>query len=277
MTVDVHQHVWPRRLVQVLRDRREPPCLDGDVLVTAEGAFPMDVETALPEPRLELLERTGIDVALVSLQPTLEPPDDVADAYHEGMAELASPRLRPLAYAKALDGFAGASISARELLDLDRVAPLLDELQERSQLLFVHPGAGRPVDGAPGWWSAVVDYTAQMQAAYAVWLWRGTERWPDLRVLFALLAGGAPFQLERLALRGGLDLRRAVSANVFLDTSSYGPRALELCLSVYGVDRIVFGSDAPVLDPDESLKAVRTFGENVTAALCTTNPARLLA
>lgn len=276
MNYDVHQHVWPRRLVQVLRDRREPPCLDGDVLVTAEGRFPVDVEAALPEARLELLDRSGIDVAVVSLQATLDPTEDVVDAYHEGMAELEEPRLRPLAYGRALDGFVGAAVSARDLLDGDRLAPLLDELERRSQLLFVHPGAGRGVDGAPAWWCSVVDYTSQMQAAYAFWLWQGRERWPRLPVLFALLAGGAPFQLERLAARG-IDLRDVVAADIWLDTSSYGPRALELCLSIFGADRLVYGSDAPVLDPEASLSAVRSFGEAIEAALRTHNPTRLLA
>lgn len=276
MTHDLHQHVWPRRLVRVLRARREPPRLDGDVLVTAEGRFPVDVEAALPEPRLELLDRRGIDVALVSLQPTLDPTQDVIDAYHEGFDELGDPRLRPLAYAQALDGLAGASVPAGDLLELDRAAPLLDELEARSQLLFVHPGAGRRAEDAPDWWCSVVDYTAQMQAAYAMWLWQGAKRWPRLRVLFAFLAGGAPFQLERLAGRG-IELRDAVSADVYLDTSSYGPRALELCLSVYGVERLVHGSDAPVLDPEVSLRAVRSFGEAIETALCTHNPTRLLA
>ena len=276
MTYDLHQHVWPRRLVRVLRERSEPPRLEHDVLVTGEGSFPIDVDAVLPETRLDLLDRRGIDVAVVSLQPTLDPPPEVVDAYHEGMADLDDPRLRPLAYAAALDGFAGASIAARDLLDLALLAPLLDELERRGQILFVHPGPGRTVEDAPAWWCSVVDYTAQMQAAYAFWLWQGAQRWPKLRVLFALLAGGAPFQLERLAARG-LELRDAVAADVYLDTSSYGPRALELCLSVYGVDRLVYGSDAPVLDPKVSLNAVRKFGDNVTAALCDHNPSRLLA
>jgi 6-methylsalicylate decarboxylase len=273
---DLHQHVWPQGLVDVLRARREPPRLEGESLVTSEGRFEVDVEAALPENRLELLERHGIDVALVSLQPTIDPTDDVVDAYHAGMAATEYPRLRPLAYACVLDGFAGATLSARDLLDPERVAPVLDELERRSQILFVHPGPGARARGAPAWWCSVVDYTAQMQAAYAVWLWQGVERWPRLPVLFALLAGGAPFQLERLARRG-IELRDAVSADVYLDTSSYGPRALELCLSVYGVDWLVYGSDAPVLSPDASLKAARSFGDNVAAALCEHNPARLLA
>ena len=275
MIHDIHQHVWPRGVVDVLHARREPPRLEGDVLVTREGSFAIEVEAALPERRAELLEQRGIDVALVSLQPTLEPTEDVVDAYHEGITDVDG-RLRPLACGRVLDGFAGATVPARDLLDLNRVAPLLDELQSRSLLLFVHPGAGGRVAGAPDWWCPVVDYTAQMQAAYAVWLWHGVERWPNLRVLFALLAGGAPFQLERLAGRG-IDLRDAVAGDVYLDTSSYGPRALEFCLSVYGVERLVHGSDSPVRDPEESLRVIRSFGDNIAALLLTDNPARLLA
>ena len=275
MIHDLHQHVWPRGVVEVLRARREPPRLEGDVLVTREGSFPVDVDAALPERRAELLERRGIDVALVSLQPTLEPTEDIIAAYHEGISN-GDPRLRPLACGRALEGFAGATVAARDLLDLDSLAPLLDELQSRSLLLFVHPGPGVRVAGGPDWWCSVVDYTAQMQAAYAGWLWHGVERWPTLRVLFALLAGGAPFQLERLAGRG-LELRDAVVGDVYLDTSSYGPRALEFCLSVYGVERLVHGSDSPVRDPDESLRVIRGFGENIAALLLTDNPERLLA
>jgi predicted TIM-barrel fold metal-dependent hydrolase len=272
---DVHQHVWPGRVVEVLRRRRQPPLLDGDVLITPEGRFPVDVGAALPKRRLELLAQRGVDVALVSLQPTLEPSEDVIEAYHEALAELGEPQLRPLAYAEAREACAGAVVSARAVRDLDALAPLLAELEQRSQLLFVHPGAARPVPGAPAWWAPVVDYTAQMQAAYATWLAQGAARWPRLRVLFALLAGGAPFQLERLAPRG-VGLREAVAADVYLDTSSYGPRALEFCLSVYGVDRLVHGSDAPVLDPATSLDAVRKFGDNVATALFETNVRRLL-
>ena len=245
------------------------------MLVTAEGAFRVDVDAALPEARLELLDQRGIDVALVSLQATLEPTDDVVDAYHEGIAEVANGRFRPLAYGRVVDGFAGVSLPARDLLAPERVAPLLDELERRSQLLFVHPGAGSGGDGPP-WWCPVVEYTAQMQASYAAWLWEGVERWPRLRVLFALLAGGAPFQLERLAGRG-IELRDAVSADVYLDTSSYGPRALEFCLSVYGVERLVHGSDAPVRDPEESLGVIRSFGDNISALLLSQNPTGLLA
>jgi predicted TIM-barrel fold metal-dependent hydrolase len=121
----------------------------------------------------------------------------------------------------------------------------------------------------------VVEYTAQMQAAYAVWLAEGAKHWPNLRIVFAILAGGGPFQLERLQSRGvpGRDL---LHDNVYFDTASYGHRALELCLATFGVGQLLFGSDAPVIDPEPTLDAVRGFGDAVMDALCNRNPTRLL-
>ena len=83
-----------------------------------------------------------------------------------------------------------------------------------------------------------------MQRAYFAWLARAQERWSDVTVVFAILAGGAPMQLERLASRG-VDVRSTLHRNVFFDTASYGRRALELCIETFGVEQLVFGSDAP--------------------------------
>src|SRR5206468_9950195 len=121
------------------------------------------------------------------------------------------------------------------------------------------PGAAAPPRGARAWWSAVVGYTAQMQAAYAAWLAAGIERWPRLPVVFAILAGGGPFQLERLGSRGG-DARAASHAAIYLDTASYGRHALRLCIATLGVAQLVYGSDVPVIDSHATLEAVRLLG-----------------
>lgn len=215
----------------------------------------------------------------MSLAPTLatDAQPDLCDAYHEGIRELAAAaegRIAPLAAGRCLAGFAGACVSATTLLA--GAGPLLDELERAGQLLLVHPGpAGPPPAGLPGWWTAVVDYTAQMQAAYAVWLARDAARHPGLPVVFAILAGGGPFQLERLRSRG-VELRSALHPNVYFDTASYGRRSLELCLSTFGVTQLVFGSDAPVVDPGPTLGAVRGFGAAVADLVLARTPARLL-
>jgi predicted TIM-barrel fold metal-dependent hydrolase len=94
-------------------------------------------------------------------------------------------------------------------------------------------------------------------------------------VVFAILAGGGPFQLERLRSRG-IPGRELLHENVYFETASYGRRALNLCLETFGVGQVCFGSDAPVIDPQPTLDAVRGFGEAVTDALCNVNPSRLL-
>ena len=285
-TIDFHQHLWPEPLIEVLSRRNRPPRLRGSVLeLVGERESEIDLGAHALEARLALLDRSGIDSAVVLLQPTLgltELPEgeaaEIVSAYEIGILELAQrapERIVPLAAGSDPAGFIGAAIGAPELMDLNRVAPKLDELVRRDALLFVHPGPATPPEGVPAWWAAVVDYTAQMQAAHAFWLAEGNARWPALRVVFALLAGGAPFQLERLRSRG-VSGRDVLHPNVFFETSSYGNRALELCLATFGVSQLVFGTDVPVLDPEQGLDAVRGFGDAVADALCNQNPARLL-
>ena len=89
-------------------------------------------------------------------------------------------------------------------------------------------------------------------------------------------AGGAPIQLERMLSRGA-DERVVSRPGIYLDAASYGRRALELCLGAPGAAQLVYGSDAPVIDSRPTLQAVRSFGRAVEHALCSENPARLLA
>lgn len=279
LSYDLHHHLWPEALIAGLRARRTRPRLRGGVLELAGGDWDVDLAAHTLEARLAALDRDEIDVALISCPPTLELDESLAEAYHEGIVELVGAsggRLRALAYGSARDGFAGACVAASDLLELAALEPLLGELERRGSLLFVHPGPAPAPHGVPAWWPAVVDYTTQMQAAYAAWLARGRDSWPDLRVVFAILAGGFPFQLERLASRG-IDTRGVLDPNVYLDTASYGERALELSLSTYGVGQLVYGSDSPVIDAEPTLRSIRGFGQAVVDAVCRDNPARLLA
>jgi hypothetical protein len=280
MTYDLHRHLWPDPLVEALRARTAPPCLRDGTLVLAEGEYEIDAGAYGVERCLAALDRDGIDVAVVSCPPTLgiEPFDELVAAYHAGVrdaVDASGGRLLAFSVQRPQPGFVGTTVAAGALLDLDGIAPVLDELQRGGGVLFVHPGPVEAAAGAPEWWTAGVGYTAQMQAAYATWLGEGIDRWPDLRVLFAILAGGGPFQLERLRSRG-FDVRRALRANLYLDTASYGRRALELCLAAFSRRALVFGSDAPVIDARLTLDAVHGFGQAVTETICGSNPRGLL-
>jgi predicted TIM-barrel fold metal-dependent hydrolase len=249
----------------------------------------------------------GIDRALVALSSALGietlPPAEAApllEAHHQGIEALparfggwgAVPLLAPDPAdvdAAIARGCVGISLPAAALATpaaLDRVGPLLERLERHDAALFVHPGpvaesglaASGPagVDAAsaaaalPTWWPALTDYVAQMGAAWFAFLHAGRAAHPRLRVLFAMLAGGAPLQLERFAARGG-EAPAAPDPNVFYDTSSYGPRMLEAMLDAVGPDQLVYGSDRPVVDP-----GAPPLDGALAQALLSTNPDRLL-
>ncbi len=284
-TFDVHRHLWPEQFLEALARREAPPRFRGSTLeLERQGSFELELRAYSLESCLEALDRDGIDAAVISLAPSLElgqlseeEAEPLFAAYHDGILELARQaggRIRPLAAARVLEGFAGATVAADALLDLDGLSALLDELTGHGGVLFVHPGPCDPPRDAPPWWSALVDYTAQMQAAYAAWLASGAGRWPDVPVIFAILAGGGPFQIERLRSRD-FDVRRTLLPNVYFETASYGRRALELCLATFGVRQLLYGSDGPVIDSQPTLRDVRGFGQAVADALCRDNPTRL--
>ena len=286
MTVDLHQHLWPDAFVAALRSRSAVPCLDGETLVLDEGRFEYASSAHDPEQRLAQLDRDEVDVAVVSLPASLGlgalTPDErrgLEDAWIDGIRELvegANGRLAALAPDRVVDGFVGTSVSAEIFDDFDASAPLLEEVSQVGGYLFVHPGPVRHRPGAPRWWAGIVEYAAGMQSAWFSWLDGGRERLPELRIVFAMLAGGAPFQLERLALRSPLDVRSMLDRNVYLDVSTHGRRAIELCIETFGVEQLVYGSDVPVVEAAPTLRAVRAFGDSVAHIILHDNPEKLL-
>jgi 6-methylsalicylate decarboxylase len=286
-TFDLHQHLWPEAFVAALRRRTTPPRIVGDEIETVEGAFAIDLRDHDAGDRVQALDRDGIGVALLSLQPSLGldllPDDDRegleevwADAVRDLMAASAG-RFRAFSPSRMRAEFAGVSLGSSTFMDFDRSAELLDAAAAAGGVVFVHPDIHGPAHPTrPAWWEWVTGYPSRMQAAYLAWLAFGRQRWPSLRVLFAMLGGGGPFQLERLARRG-IDVRSVLDPNTFFEVSTHGRRAIELCIETFGVGQLAYGSDTPVVDPRPTLDAVRGFGDAVVHVLQTDTPSRLLA
>jgi hypothetical protein len=211
------------------------------------------------------------------------------DAYHDGIAELGAPfagwaaacltAIDAGGLAKQLDrGFAGLQLPATAVADepgYQWCAPLLDVLAARDLPLFIHPGPAPEAGAAgPAWWAALVPYVQQLHAAWFAFRAYGRAAYPRLRVCFTALAGLGPLHGERLAARGGGDslARGAVDPRMFVETSSYGSRAVDCVLRVLGVDMLVFGSDRPYAEPHPDLG----LGDAAHYAIRTANPARLL-
>lgn len=285
-TFDVHQHLWPQGFVAALRARDAPPFVDGDALTTQEGRFEIDLADHDVAARLRLLDRDEIEVAVLSLQTSLGLEALTADeragleaAWADGVLELvAASEGRLLAFSPSVvrNGFVGVSLGSSVLVDADGASSMLDDAEASGAVVFVHPDAGRWAGSArPPWWDWVTGYPARMQEAYLAWLAFGRDRWPTLRIVFAMLAGGGPFQLERLARRG-VDVRSALDPNTFFEVSTHGRRAIELCVETFGVGQLAYGSDTPVVDSRPTLDAVRGFGDAVTHVLQTDTPSRFL-
>jgi hypothetical protein len=293
---DIHQHIWPAPLVGALRRRSQPPRLAGWTLLTA-GEPPYHVDPAGHDVTIRLAQvaEDGIDLAVVSLSSPLGieylPPRDaepLLDAYHDGVAALGPPftgwaaacltAIDAPSLAKQLDrGFAGLQLPASALADeagYRHAGPLLDVLAERDLPLFIHPGpAAVAGPGTPGWWAALVPYVQQMHAAWFAFRAFGRLTYPRLRVCFAALAGLGPLHGERLASRGAGPLARGVvDPRMFVETSSYGSRAVDSVIRVLGVDMLVFGSDRPYAEPNPD----SGLGDAARYAMRVTNPARLL-
>jgi hypothetical protein len=240
--------------------------------------------------RAALVREDGVDLALVSLSSPIGieslPPAEAApllEAYHEGsLAFPATFGTWAAACLSAIDaaalewalgrGCVGLQLPATALLDAggyERCRRLLEVLERSGRPLLVHPGQAWCASGAPPWWPAVVPYVQQMPQAWFAFKAHGRPRHRHLRVCFAILAGLGPLHGERSAARGGG--RGVIDPDAFVETSSYGTRAIDATLRVLGVDVIVHGSDRPYAQPPTP-----ALGDSAAYAMLTTNPLRLL-
>jgi len=304
LRTDVHQHLWPEALVAALTRRREPPlirrCADAWVLrVPDEPAHRFDPAEHDPAVRAQQLTADGVQRALLAISSPLgieslprDEAEPLLEAHNGGLLALGEPfavwgavALRPPDPAdvdRLLDaGAIGLSLPAGALSGpegLDRCGPLLERLARRAAPLLVHPGPGpwrashaAAEPGTPGWWPAMTHYVADMNTAWHAFAAFGRAQHPDLRIVFAMLAGGAPLHGERLAGRGG-PAHALADDLVFYDASSYGERTIDAVVRCVGVDQLVYGSDRPVVEPLPTCP----LGLAAAAAMVGANVARLL-
>jgi 6-methylsalicylate decarboxylase len=288
MKIDVHQHLWTEPLVQALAARRELPFVRSEhgltvLFLAGERPYVIDLSAEAPARRAALVERDGLDRALLCLSSPLgieslprEQSLPLIDAYHDGALSLDVPfgvwgaialdRPEPDDVDRALDrGCVGLSLPGGALASveaLSRVRSVLARLERRGAPLLVHPGPGtapgRGVSGAGGeaslgdplWWPALTRYIAEMHAAWLAFLSAGRLQHSELRVVFSMLAGLAPLHAERLSSRGA-PAPLLPDPLVFYETSSYGPSAVRILEDIVGSEQLLYGSDRPVVEPGE--------------------------
>lgn len=295
MDVDIHQHLWPEAFLHALRARSRSPRMVDWTLELFGESYAIDPAAHDVQARTAQADDDGLELVCVAPSAALgidrlpaAESAELTNAWLDGALELPPPfrawtttgldEPDPDALTGALErGAIGLELAADAVAApgaLDRLAPLLDVLDEAQRPLLVHPGPtdGRGTEHRPAWWTPVVPYVSQLHAAWWAWADGGRERFPRLPVCFAALAGLGPLHGERQRARGGRSRSGAIDSLTFLETSSYGTQAVDAVIRVLGIDGLCHGSDRPYAAPSDL-----ALDDAATHALRSRNPGRLLA
>jgi predicted TIM-barrel fold metal-dependent hydrolase len=110
--------------------------------------------------------------------------------------------------------------------------------------------------------------------------------YPDVTLVVHNLGGNIPYEVERMDHRSLLDTpdeelpsSRFRKAKVYVDCNSFGPRAIEAAVSLYGAERIVCGTDGSAFGVDWTRKALAdaAIGEAEREQILHRNAAAMLA
>ena len=164
--------------------------------------------------------------------------------------------------ALGLPGMIGAQMPGNCFLtrkDAEAMRPLLEVANRHRAVLFIHHGP-RPGDAFPKVAGDTDNArrrngTLDMQASLSsvmvtLCLTDFLAPYPDVTVVVHNLGGNIPYEVERMDHRCLLDTpeeelpsSRFRKAKVYVDCNSFGPRAIEAAVSLYGAERIVCGTD----------------------------------
>jgi predicted TIM-barrel fold metal-dependent hydrolase len=197
-----------------------------------------------------------------------------------------------------LPGMIGAQIPGNLFLtrdDAEAARPLLEVANRHHAVLFIHHGP-RPGDAFPKV-SGETDNarrrngTLDMQASLSsvmvtLCLTDLLASYPDVSIQVHNLGGNIPYEVERMDHRSLLDTpdeelpsSRFRRAKVYVDCNSFGPRAIEAAVSLYGADRIVCGTDGSAFGVDWTRKALAEaqIGEEAREQILHRNAAAMMA
>ena len=198
-----------------------------------------------------------------------------------------------------LPGMIGAQLPGNFFLTLDNAAavrPLLAVANRHKAVLFIHHGP-RPGDAFPKIAGATDNArrrngTLDMQASLSsvmvtLCMTDLLAEYPDATVVVHNLGGNIPYEVERMDHRCLLDtpdeelpsarFRRA--ASVYVDCNSFGPRAIEAAVRLYGAERIVCGTDGSAFGVDWTRNALAEaeIGAEAREAILHRNAAAIMA
>ena len=200
--------------------------------------------------------------------------------------------------ALGLPGIVGAQVPGNGFLtrkDAEAMRPLLEVANRHRAVVFIHHGP-RPGDAFPKVAGDTDNArrrngTLDMQASLSsvmvtLCLTDYLAPYPDAMIYVHNLGGNIPYEVERMDHRCLLDTpkeelpsARFRRAKVYVDCNSFGPRAIEAAVRLYGADRIVCGTDGTEFGCDWTSKALAEaqIGEEAREKILHRNAAAMLS
>jgi len=200
--------------------------------------------------------------------------------------------------ALGLPGMVGAQVPANGFLTgkhAEKMRPLLEVANRRRALLFIHhgplPGDAFPkvageTDNARRR-NGTLDMQASLSSAMVtLCLTDYLAPYPDATIYLHNLGGNIPYEVERMDHRCLLDTpkeelpsARFRRAKVYVDCNSFGPRAIEAGVRLYGAERIMCGTDGTEFGVDWTKKALAEakIGEEARENILHRNAAAMLS
>ena len=278
MIIDFHTHIFPPEM----RENRDSylgrdPCFD---LLYADPKAKM----ATAEEIVDNMDNEGIDISVVvnigwtNHELCCETNDYILEAiarYPNRLIGFCA--LQPLAEEKAVDelercisgGIKGigelrSDIQEFDLADVTVMSPIAQAAMEHQLIVLTH--SSEPVGHI---YSGKGNITPDI-------LYRFVQNFPDLNVVCAHWGGGLPFY--------GLmpEVDKALS-NVYFDTAAspflYKDDIFKRVIEIVGVEKILFGSDYPLIRQNRIVKSVYALDipENAKNKILGENAQRLLA
>jgi predicted TIM-barrel fold metal-dependent hydrolase len=174
-----------------------------------------------------------------------------------------------------LPGVVGTQVPGNGFLtrkDAEAMRPILEVANRQRAVVFIHHGP-RPGDPFPKVGGDTDNArrrngTLDMQASLSsvmvtLCLTDFLADYPDAVFCVHNLGGNIPYEVERMDHRCLLDTpkeelpsARFRRAKVYVDCNSFGPRAIEAAVSLYGADRIVCGTDGTEFGCEWTTKAL---------------------
>jgi 6-methylsalicylate decarboxylase len=150
-------------------------------------------------------------------------------------------------------------------------APVMEELDRRHAVAYVHPTRTKITNLVPDLIDAILEYGTETSRTIASLMFSGTAvRFPNIRFIFSHGGGTLPFLMGRIMFwaERRQDLRSrlpdgpvAQVRKFFFDTAqAYNPYALASVTRLMPASQIVFGTDFPVITPAVTARGLIDFG-----------------